>query len=46
MGTDIANPMADELLLRDLSNLVRYFRKLGVKTKEPAELFSSIKEER
>lgn len=46
MGTDIANPMADELLLRDLSNLVRYFRKLGVKTKEPAELFSAIKEER
>lgn len=44
MGTDIANPMTDELLLRDLNNLVKYFRKLGVKTKEPAELFSAIKE--
>jgi RIO kinase 1 len=45
MGTDIANPVADELLMRDLSTLVRYFRKLGLKTDEPAELFSKIKGE-
>lgn len=43
MATDIANPMSDELLLRDLSNLVNYFRKLGVETPEPIELFSKIK---
>jgi RIO kinase 1 len=45
MGTDTANPMGDELLMRDLSNLVRYFRKLGLKTPEPAELFSEVKDE-
>jgi RIO kinase 1 len=45
MATDIANPMSDELLMRDLSQLVRYFRKLGLKTPEPAELFSDIKGE-
>ena len=43
MGTDRANPMGDELLMRDLENLVRYFRKLGVKTPEPIELFDEIK---
>ncbi|MBA7502591.1 hypothetical protein ES706_01184 [subsurface metagenome] len=45
MATDIANPMSDELLMRDLSQLVRYFRKLGLKTPEPAKLFSEIKGE-
>ena len=43
MATDIRNPMADELLLRDLTNLTNYFRKLGVKAREPAELFEEIK---
>lgn len=46
MATDVANPMSEELLLRDLSNLVNYFRKLGVKVPEPIELFTEIKEER
>lgn len=45
MATDIANPMSDELLMRDLSQLVRYFRKLGLKTPEPIKLFSDIKGE-
>ena len=44
MATDIANPMANELLMRDLTNIVRYFRKLGVETQEPIELFDRIKE--
>ena len=43
MATDIANPMCDELLMRDLSNLVHYFRKLSLKTPEPVELFSEVK---
>ncbi len=43
MGTDRANPMGDELLMRDIENLVRYFRKLGLKTPESAELFAEIK---
>lgn len=45
MATDIANPMCDELLLRDLSNLVNYFRKLGLETPEPIKLFSKVKGE-
>ncbi len=45
MATDIANPMCDELLMRDLSQLVHYFRKLGLKTSESAELFSEVKGE-
>jgi RIO kinase 1 len=45
MATDIKNPMSDELLLRDLSNLVNYFRKLEIKTPEPIELFTKIKGE-
>ncbi len=43
MGTDSRNPMADELLMRDLTNLVRYFRRIGLKTQEPADLFADIK---
>lgn len=43
MATDIRNPMADELLLRDLTNLTNYFRKLGVRVREPAELLEEIK---
>ena len=45
MATDIENPMCDELLMRDLRNLVHYFRKLGLKTSEPAKLFSEVKGE-
>jgi len=45
MATDIKNPMSDELLLRDLGNLVNYFHKLKVKTPEPIELFTKIKGE-
>ena len=45
MATDIKNPMSDELLLRDLDNLVNYFRKLEIKTPEPIELFAKIKGE-
>jgi RIO kinase 1 len=45
LGTDIRNPMADELLARDIEKLVKYFRKLGVKTKEPMELFEEIREQ-
>ena len=43
MGTDIRNPRADELLMRDLSNLVRYFRKIGLKMLEPVKYFEEIK---
>jgi serine/threonine-protein kinase RIO1 len=42
MGTDIKNQMAEQLLMRDIQNLVRYFRKLGLKTPEPAEIFAEI----
>lgn len=45
MGTDRANPMGDELLMRDIESLVRYFGKLKVKTPDPIELFSEIKGE-
>jgi serine/threonine-protein kinase RIO1 len=34
------NPMCDELLMCDLSNLLHHFRKLGLKISEPAGLFS------
>lgn len=46
MATDTANPMSNELLLRDISNLVNYFRKLGVETPEPIELFLKIRANR
>lgn len=42
VGTDIRNPMADELLMHDLETIVKYFRKLGVKTPEPSELFDEV----
>ncbi len=42
MGTDTRNPMADEMLMRDITNLVRYFRKLRLETPEPSEIFSDI----
>lgn len=43
MATDVKNLMADEFLLRDLTNLTNYFRKLGVRVQEPKELFRKIK---
>lgn len=42
LGTDTRNPMADELLMHDIGAIVKYFRKLGVKTPEPLELFDKI----
>jgi len=42
MGTDVRNPMAEKLLMRDIKNLVRYFTKLGLKTPEPSEIFADI----
>lgn len=43
MATDVRNPMADELLLRDLNNLTSYFRRMGINTPEPLELFLRVK---
>lgn len=45
MATDVANPMADEWLRRDLQNLASYFHKLGVKTPEPEQMFQEVKGE-
>jgi len=42
MATDVRNPSAHDMLMRDLANLVRYFRKLGLKIPEPNELFEDI----
>ena len=38
----IEQPIADSLLLRDLKNIVRFFKKNGVETLEPDELFAEI----
>ena len=38
----IEQPIADSLLLRDLKNIVRFFRKNGVETPEPGQLFAEI----
>ena len=38
----IEQPIADSLLLRDLKNVVRFFKKNGVETLEPDELFAEI----
>jgi len=46
MATDIANPMAEEWLRRDVSNLVKYFRKFNVPTPDPEELIAEIRGER
>ncbi|MEM3402316.1 MAG: serine protein kinase RIO [Candidatus Hadarchaeales archaeon] len=43
MATDIRNPMADHLLMRDIQNLVRYFKKTGIAVPEPIEIFNEIK---
>lgn len=42
MGTDTRNPSANEMLIRDLTNLVRYFSKLGLKIPGSNELFEDI----
>ncbi len=42
MGTETGNPMSMELLQRDMDNIVRYFRKLKVKTPEVAEIVKDI----
>jgi len=38
----VEQPVAERLLLRDLRNIVRYFRKKGVETREAEELFEEI----
>ena len=43
LATDIRNPKSDEFLMRDLSNLVGYFRRFKLKLPEPAELFADVK---
>jgi RIO kinase 1 len=45
MATDVANPMSDEWLRRDIENLTSYFRKLGVEVRVADELFAEIKSE-
>ncbi|HDI12757.1 MAG TPA: serine protein kinase RIO, partial [Hadesarchaea archaeon] len=42
MGTDRANPAAEELLTRDLDKLTRYFRKLGVDVPPLEQLLEEI----
>ena len=42
MGTELGNPMSREYLRRDLNNLVRYFRRLGVDAPPPEELEKNI----
>jgi RIO kinase 1 len=44
MATDRANPASRELLMRDMENLSRYFRKVGLRVPEPSELFEKIVE--
>lgn len=38
----VEQPVADELLLRDLRNLARYFGRMGVEVPEPEALFEEI----
>ncbi len=42
MATDVKNPSAHEMLMRDLSNLTRYFKKIGWKIPDPRLLFDKI----
>jgi len=42
MGTDRANPAAEELLTRDLDKLTRYFRKLGADVPPLEQLLEEI----
>jgi len=38
----LEHPMAEEFLMRDIRNLVRFFRKLGLKLPEPESIFKEI----
>ncbi|MEM1905898.1 MAG: serine protein kinase RIO [Nitrososphaerota archaeon] len=38
----VEQPVADELLMRDLRNITRYFGKMGVEVPEPEDLFEEI----
>ncbi|MEM3897251.1 MAG: RIO1 family regulatory kinase/ATPase, partial [Nitrososphaerota archaeon] len=38
----VEQPVADELLMRDLRNIARYFGKMGVEVPEPEDLFEEI----
>ena len=38
----VEQPIAEKLLLRDLKNVSRYFRKHGVKVEEPEEVFERL----
>lgn len=38
----VKQPHADQLLMRDLKNITRFFRKNGLETRDPAELFEEI----
>jgi RIO kinase 1 len=44
MGSSVvaSHPLAKEFLLRDLFNVVRFFKKREVRTEEPAELLERI----
>jgi RIO kinase 1 len=39
----VSHPMADEFLERDVNNLVRYFRHLGVETDDPENVLEEMK---
>ena len=41
----LEHPMAEEFLMRDLRNLVRFFRKLGLRLPEPESIFKEIVKE-
>lgn len=38
----VEQPVADELLMRDLRNIARYFGKMGVEVPEPEKLFEEV----
>jgi len=38
-----SHPMADEFLFRDISNVIRFFSKLGVETPDPKDVYEWIK---
>ena len=38
----LEHPMAEEFLMRDIRNLVKFFRKLGLKLPEPESIFKEI----
>ncbi|MGQ9788814.1 MAG: serine protein kinase RIO [Candidatus Hadarchaeaceae archaeon] len=42
MGIDSKNPLAEKMLMRDILNLVRHFRKLGLSTPDASDIFAEI----